>query len=693
MISTVCVARRLVLWATIGLNLVVFASAGGAKTHTAPAYSAQFNISLFQMPAMAQELKALEQMIRTGDYDQAETAIRDGMGSYSGSPAYQYLLAAILAGQNRHSAALDRLDTAIALGLQTRTARLLEEQFTTLFGDSRYVALQSKIGSQKDTPPEGTATPSAVSGQTAVVSSINTRWETDSETLHASFRFSAPKPAAIPVQTADDRSAQRLNTLYYSGKAAGNHRDLYDNRDGGHSTVKRKDMPQLTFVEYGIEARAARIQSSINPGILYNAITFGNSSMAIRDGPFWRSLPRQALTQPGGATRLYRQYAGNHLYIYPEHRDHDPEFGDLFPANTPYLLIAQGSSKSDKPLMRAVASILAAFKPEVKDFLREHGLVMPIVQMIFRRGMDPVSDDAAYLSGAAHPSVFEGSAINLFEMIARANQLNLEDVPPMVRLSVLEETAARPELDSFSPQSETLFDTPSAVARIVRSTVFSRQMRVSAADTVDPNGRKLTFHWIVLRGDADRIEITAQNDDASTVELTVPWHDQTIVPGRSDLVSHRVDIGVFAYNGVHYSAPAFISFYFPPNERREYDADGRIRFVDYRTPAEMAHYADPEIFPLRDWADRYAYDPASRLIGWTRTRSGEKSAFTRHGTRVMETDTLGRPLKAAVIGYRLETGADGMRHIVEYPTKEVRIYKYADDDDRQGRATPGWHLR
>jgi len=57
MISTVCVARRLVLWATIGLNLVVFASAGGAKTHTAPAYSAQFNISLFQMPAMAQELK------------------------------------------------------------------------------------------------------------------------------------------------------------------------------------------------------------------------------------------------------------------------------------------------------------------------------------------------------------------------------------------------------------------------------------------------------------------------------------------------------------------------------------------------------------------------------------------------------------------------------------------------------------
>ena len=56
---------------------------------------------------------------------------------------------------------------------------------------------------------------------------------------------------------------------------------------------------------------------------------------------------------------LYRQYRGGQLYVYPEHRDHDPGhngqggYGDLFPTNSPCVVISQGSSGSDRAFVRA----------------------------------------------------------------------------------------------------------------------------------------------------------------------------------------------------------------------------------------------------------------------------------------------------------------------------------------------------
>ncbi len=38
-------------------------------------------------------------------------------------------------------------------------------------------------------------------------------------------------------------------------------------------------------------------------------------------------------------------------------------YGDLYPTNTPYLIISQGSSGSDQPFMRAIPFTLAASAP------------------------------------------------------------------------------------------------------------------------------------------------------------------------------------------------------------------------------------------------------------------------------------------------------------------------------------------
>ena len=47
------------------------------------------------------------------------------------------------------------------------------------------------------------------------------------------------------------------------------------------------------------------------------------------------------------------------------------------------------------------------------------------------------------------------------------------------------------------------------------------------------------------------------------------------------MTSDRVDIGVFANNGAHWSAPAFISLLLSGNEKRIYRADGQIAEADY----------------------------------------------------------------------------------------------------------------
>lgn len=63
--------------------------------------------------------------------------------------------------------------------------------------------------------------------------------------------------------------------------------------------------------------------------------------------------------------------------------------------------------------------------------------------------------------------------------------------------------------------------------------------------------------------------------------LHVRW--QPPVKTATGILSHRVDIGVFASNGISTSAPAILSFYMLPNEMRFYDEKGRVSEIHYQT--------------------------------------------------------------------------------------------------------------
>jgi len=409
--------------------------------------------------------------------------------------------------------------------------------------------------------------------------------------------------------------AKLLRTWYKEGTAAGNTGDFYDNRDRGHSQLDTNRFPQLDKSEYTEEQRQKRLDWALQLHLFFNHVTFGNSSTASGD-PKWGSNPRHAQLSARAMEILYLQYTRNHVYMYPEHRDHDPGhngrgggYGDLFPANTPYVIISQGSSGSDQPFMNAVPYTLAAFRPEVKKLLTETGTLMPTLQMIFRSTNKGIEKPEDYLTGKAHPTVFEGGNVDALKMVKMAHEIERDKVPPMVLLAVQEEDFGKPGIDYFEGgERERLFDTPCSIARIVRSVRQVRRMVVTAKSSFDPNKRPLTYKWAVLRGDPDRIQIKPLDKEGATVEIKVACHERRPIWPGSPMESNRVDIGAFVHNGAYYSAPAFISLSYLDDEARTYALDGRILEMAYDVgdstigcAAEARNRARDPHYDITDW--------------------------------------------------------------------------------------------
>ena len=404
-------------------------------------------------------------------------------------------------------------------------------------------------------------------------------------------------PSKKPVAVGGGKVGDLLRKWYADGSAAGNVGDWYDNRDGEHSPLDLSPWPQLRKVAYSAADVKAMRHWALQPRVLPHVV-FGNSSTSAPPN-LSGSNPRSYYCSPQGLGLLQAHYFKNNLYIYPEHRDHDPGhngvgdgYGDLYPTNTPFLLISQGSSGSDQPFMRAMPFVLAAFRPEVKKKLVETGLLMPTVQMIFRKTNNHLKKPDEYFTGKAHPTVFEGSWVDPLAMVQKAHAIRADSIPPVVRLAVVEEDSARNGKDYFEPAylTEKLADTPTVIARIYRSRAGKRRIVVKATDSFDVNKRPLTFRWVVLRGDPKHVAIKPRMA-GTEAEVVIDYHARAPIAAGSAMESNRVDVGVFANNGVHDSAPAFITSFSLDTEARTYDAKGRVSeiahgagFTELKTP-------------------------------------------------------------------------------------------------------------
>ena len=419
---------------------------------------------------------------------------------------------------------------------------------------------------------------------------------------------------ALPLVDPGDSSpeASMLRRLDNEGVAGGFEGIIYENRDGDHSRLDMGMFPRLPHLQFSDALKKKKAHLGLGGRIILPAIIVGNSSTAIVSGSAPRSQTRLAMTNPRLSAQALLTYISNHLYVYPEHRDYDAV--DLYPVNWPYTLTSQGSSRSDKPFLRALFFALAALPSDTRKTLQEKRLVAPTLQMIVRRSLKGVYSRDNYMSGAAHPSAFHRDQLAPERMVSLSASLRPDGIPPIVVLEVEEE--------SFLPKaglaglSERLFNTPASIGRIWRGPEYTKRMKVTAAATNDPNGRDLEFNWVLLQGDPEKVRITPQGPGSTSAEISINWHDTFEIGRGKKRTTNRVDIGVFAYNGAHDSAPSFISIAFPGHQIREYEMRGkygkRLTRIDYDAEARELYY-DPLLFWSAPWSDSMVYAPDGTL--------------------------------------------------------------------------------
>ncbi|OVE75354.1 hypothetical protein BVX98_07765 [bacterium F11] len=419
--------------------------------------------------------------------------------------------------------------------------------------------------------------------------------------------------------------------------SADNTGDWYDNNDEYHSYINISVHP-------GLQGMASH-KRTINYSIFPDKVIVGNASVA-HMGEYWGSMTRVYLMTSHGANKSYQQYINNHCYWYPEHRDYDDK--EHFHTRIPTNGISQGSSGSERDELNKWFYTLAAFQPEVKERLKETGLLMPTMQMLARRTR--VNSDAEYLTGKPHPGAFDDFG-NTDAMVAMASAMSLSALPPMVQIEVLEENYDGENKADFFELSATEqhLQTPVTIARIFRGRHYTKRMVVSAANSydLDPN-QTLEYKWALLQGDPNLVQIHERNS-GEEAEILIDYHPETTIAGTSKL-TNLVVIGVFVKNSEYYSAPAFVTSFSLHNEVRHYDSNTKkLMKIDYNT-----NYVHPYLSRNKSWSsDDFVYDSEGELKGWLRQKSGEPDKFTKEGFLIVDGDLNGTILMAQRVNYVL----------------------------------------
>lgn len=386
--------------------------------------------------------------------------------------------------------------------------------------------------------------------------------------------------AADRITTREDAAGRSLQQWFEEGRAAGFDALQYENHDGQHSPLPPKVYPMLRQRKPTEEEIKAHLDKG-PMGAVRPTPTIGNCSMSGQPEDVG-SVPRLYMNDKAGSAVLFQHYLNNNLFVYPEHRDYDPGangvggYGDMYPANTPCLLTSQGSSSSDMPFVKALLAMAASLRPEIQSMVIRHHILAPTLQALFRQNTTLIAKDADYFTGAAHPPVFDASALDELRMVTAAQLVSPLSIPPVALVEVLSERKAitgKDFMDRPEITNEAIVTTPAFVSRAFRSMEEVYEMRVTARHSIDVEHRDLIYRWVLLQGDPKLVEIVPENDGLEA-KLKVRWHPP--MHAATGIRTHRVDIGLFVGTGIAWSAPAFVSFYMLPSELRFFDDQGRL---------------------------------------------------------------------------------------------------------------------
>ncbi len=621
--------------------------------------------SLFAMPTLHPVHKQLvaqfKKALAAKDYKAMLEISAKAVEVLPEDATWRYNLACSLAREGKPREALKELEKAVRLGFTDETQIADDADLATLRRHTdfaRILSVARELQSSPDKRPNTIAPAPITIGKSAPVSRSNTTWNMENGGFITLFAR-PPRPETIDTNrfvNVPGKTGDLLRRWQFEGTAAGNWGDLYDNLDRGHSRLDLRRFPEMTPIRYNAEAVSNGLDNT--GATLFNftgAPVIGNSSTAMTTGPTWRSIPRYA--QEFTAQYLVAQYLNNQSYVYPQHHDYLPTIaGDVYPSRTPYLYISPGSSWTDQPILAALASAMAAMRPETKDELVRRHLLSPVLQYLVHSSLKGVTRRADYLTPAAHPPIIDGTAIDTLRLVEAAHALTTNALPPLAGLRLTREVGAgtTPFTDFFdAAPSERLLDSPFAIARVFRGMKFTRKYTLEAMPVNPTTDKKLKYHWFVVQGDEERIRILPRTDDGRVADIEIDYQGP-VFGTPFGVQSSRADIALVADDGLFFSPPAFFTCFFLNNEVRRYSEDRRIISVDYAAAAE--NYVDPQISLRKDWRDLYSYNVDGSVSGWTRLRKGEDPvAYTADGERIVKLDADGNPLETAKAKYTAKT--------------------------------------
>ena len=344
-----------------------------------------------------------------------------------------------------------------------------------------------------------------------------------------------------------------------------------------------------------------------------------------------------------GALSAFADYTNNVLRIesaLPSEWDgsNPRRIVDRFPASHPYQLVV-GPDPADREMAEFARKVIARSMPDhIRGYLCRHKLLAPLEQWLIRRSHPSVTNEATYLSAAAHPSVWTAKDFDLIKLEKLAASLTSNSVPMLATLQPIYEEfkaapirRAEPLVDYPDPRPEETYATPMGHSIVLRAMESRRKFRFRAVGYPFRNA-SVNFAWVPVNGHAwiggfpcgDPSQRKNYQPNRGFAEVTLGWWSQ-----------RRRDILVFArYGSGPYGPPSVISFFTVPNEQRRYDRDGRIESVEYKTDA----FVIPQLYQNKPWKDSFVQDSLGNLIGFLRTRAGsfKEERFSDTGEFVCE---------------------------------------------------------
>lgn len=320
---------------------------------------------------------------------------------------------------------------------------------------------------------------------------------------------------------------------------------------------------------------------------------------------------------------------------------------DRLPFDMPFQLVV-GPEEIDRAMAEAaLTTIVTSMPTHIRAYYTRYRLMAPLQQWMIRRFRPGITNEAQYVTAAAHPSVWRAKDFELARLAAAAKNLTSNSVPLMANLMpVFEEfklspiKRAEPFVDYPDPRPEQVYGTPFGAAFVLRAMEQRRKFRVMA--TGYPfRDYNVNFKWVgrgvgvgPMGGQREKY-----SPGRGYADLTVSWG-----------AGARRDVLVFArYGEGPWGPPSVVSFYGLPNERRQYDRDGRIQSIEYLVRDGVI----PQLYQNKPWKDVFVRDVIGNVIGFQRTRAGEfrDTLFSSFSEQVLETYAGDRPKETAKVRY------------------------------------------